>query len=55
MIRIAEELGFMKVRAVMVCAKVGLRRKTGHRKICLHAHFRRTASEKTFLVRPRCV
>jgi hypothetical protein len=39
MIRIAEKLGFMKVRAVMVCAKVGLGRKTGHKKICLHAYF----------------
>jgi hypothetical protein len=29
MIRIAEKLGFMKVRAVTVCAKVGLGRKTG--------------------------
>jgi hypothetical protein len=29
MIRIAEKLGFMKIRAVMVCAKSGVGRKTG--------------------------
>jgi hypothetical protein len=27
--RIAEKLGFMKVRTVMVCAKAGIGRKTG--------------------------
>ena len=31
MIRIAEKLGLMKVRAVMVCAKVGIGRKVGHK------------------------
>jgi hypothetical protein len=29
MIRIAEKLGFMKVRVVKVCAKSGVGRKTG--------------------------
>ena len=31
MIRIVEKVVFMKVRAVMVCAKVGIRRKVGHK------------------------
>jgi len=31
MIRIAEKLEFMKVRAVTVCAKVGIGRKAGHK------------------------
>jgi hypothetical protein len=39
MIRIAEKLGFMKVRAVAVCAKVDIGRKAGHKKACFHASF----------------
>jgi hypothetical protein len=39
MIRIAEKLGFMKVRAVIVCAKVGIGRKVGHKKPCMPANF----------------
>ena len=31
MIRIAEKLGFMKVRVVKVCAKSGVGRKMGHK------------------------
>jgi len=30
MIKIAEQLEFVKVRAVMVCAKVGIGRKAEH-------------------------
>jgi hypothetical protein len=39
MIRIAEKHGFMKTRAVKVCAKVGIGRKAGHKKACFHAYF----------------
>ena len=39
MIRIAEKLGVMKVRAIMVCEKVGIGRKVGHKKTCFHAYF----------------
>jgi hypothetical protein len=39
MIRIAERHGFMKTRAVKVCAKVGIGRKAGHKKTCFHAYF----------------
>jgi len=31
MIKIAEKLEFIKVRAVTVCAKVGIGRKAGHK------------------------
>jgi len=31
MAKIAEKLEFMKVRAVTVCAKVGIGRKAGHK------------------------
>jgi hypothetical protein len=31
MLRIPEELEFMNVRAVTVCAKVGIGRKVGHK------------------------
>ncbi len=37
--KIAEKLGFMKVRAVTVCAKAGIGRKAGHKKTCFHANF----------------
>ena len=46
MIRIAEKLGIMKVRAVTVCAKVGLGIKTGIKKYDFIRSFRKTASEK---------
>jgi hypothetical protein len=32
MLRIVKKLGFMKVRGVLVCAKVGIGRKVGHKK-----------------------
>jgi len=31
MLRIAEKLEFMKVRAITVCSKVGIGRKAGHK------------------------
>jgi hypothetical protein len=39
MIRIAKKLEFMTGCAVMVCAKVGIRRKVGHKKPCIPANF----------------
>jgi hypothetical protein len=36
---IAGNLEVMKVRAVTVCAKVGIGRKAGHKKACFHAYF----------------
>jgi len=39
MIRIAEKLGFIKVRAVTVCAKVGIGRKVGYKKPCIRRQF----------------
>ncbi len=38
MIRIAGKLGFIRVRAVAVCAKVGIRRKVGHERACIPAN-----------------
>jgi len=46
MVRIDKKLGFMKVRAVMVCAKVGIGRKEGHKKPCLPANFQKTALKR---------
>ncbi len=40
MIKIAEKLGFMKVRAVMVYAKAGIGRKLGHKKPCFSANLK---------------
>jgi hypothetical protein len=40
MIRIAEKLGFIRVRAVAVCVKVGISRKVGHKKACIPANLR---------------
>ena len=40
MIRIAEKLGFMKVRAVMVHAKVDISRKVGTKRPCIPANLR---------------
>ena len=53
MIRIAEKLGIMKVRAVTVCTKAGMERSLGHKKYVFIRIFRKTASEKKFLVSPR--
>ena len=36
---IAEKLGFIKVLAVTVCAKLGVGIKTGHKKACIPANF----------------
>jgi len=36
---IAEKHGFMKTRAVKVCAKVGIGRKAGHKEVCVLAYF----------------
>ncbi|MGA2323923.1 MAG: hypothetical protein ABSG22_08755 [Sedimentisphaerales bacterium] len=37
--KLAENLGFMKVGAVTVCAKAGIGRKEGHKKTSFHANF----------------
>ena len=49
MVRIAKKLGFIKVRAVMVCAKVGIGRKEGQKNVFLCIFFSKTVSEKKFL------
>jgi len=46
MIRIAEKHGFMKTRAVKVCAKVDIGRKAGHKKACFPTNFNKNASKK---------
>jgi len=38
MITIAEKVGFMKVQAVTVCAKVDISRKVGYKKPCIPAN-----------------
>ena len=43
--RIAEKLELVKVRAVKVCAKVGIGRKAGHKKPCFPAIFQRNRLE----------
>jgi len=50
--RIAEKLEFVTGRAVKVCAKAGIGRKAGHKKYVFIRIFRKTASEKKFLVSP---
>jgi hypothetical protein len=40
MIRIVEKLGFIRARAVAVCAKAGIGRKVGHKKACIPANLR---------------
>jgi hypothetical protein len=40
LMRIAEKLGFMKVRTVEVCAKAGIGRKMGHKKAYIPANLR---------------
>jgi len=37
--KVAGKLEFMKVRAVMVCAKAGIGRKAGHKKTRFHVNF----------------
>ncbi|MHC4636555.1 MAG: hypothetical protein ACYTBP_01755 [Planctomycetota bacterium] len=49
MIKIAEKVGFMKTRAVKVCAKVGIRRKVGHKKCVFPPFFNKTASKTKIL------
>jgi len=49
MVRIAEKLGFIKVQAIMVCAKVGIARKVGHKKPCFPTNFNKNASKKKLL------
>jgi hypothetical protein len=49
MIRIAEKLGFIRVRAVAVCAKVGISRKVGHKKACIPANLRQNCLGTKFL------
>ncbi|MHC4479133.1 MAG: hypothetical protein ACYTEL_26205 [Planctomycetota bacterium] len=51
--RIAEELEFMKGRAVKVCAKAGIGRKAGHKKRRFVQIFNKTVSEKEILDRPK--
>ncbi|MFC1781631.1 hypothetical protein ACFLZ8_05160 [Planctomycetota bacterium] len=53
MVRIDKKLGFMKVRAVMVCAKVGIGRKEGHKKRVFIHIVSKTASKKKVLGRSR--
>jgi len=43
MLRIAEKLEFMTGRAVKVCKKACIGRKTGHKKPCFPAIFQKTA------------
>ncbi len=40
MIRIAEKVGFMKIRTVAVCAKVDISRKVGTKRPCIPANLR---------------
>jgi Holliday junction resolvase len=49
MIRIAEKLGFMKVRAVTVCAKAGISRKVGTNNHVFLAISNKTASKTKIL------
>ncbi len=49
MLIIVEKVGFMKVRAVKVCAKAGIGRKAGHKKTVFVQIFNKTVSEKKFL------
>ena len=45
MIRIAEKLGFMKVRALEVCTKAEIGRKARHIKPCSRANFQQSGFE----------
>jgi hypothetical protein len=51
--RIAENLGFMKMRAVMVCVKVGVGRKVGTKNHVFLPIFNKTASKKKIIVSSR--
>jgi hypothetical protein len=44
--RIAEKLGFMKVRVVKVCEKAGIGRKAGHKKPCIRTIFQQSGVER---------
>jgi hypothetical protein len=52
MMRIPDELQFMKGRAVTVCTKACIERKTGHKKPCFPAIFQKTASKTKDLDSP---
>ena len=54
MIRIAEKLGFIKVRAVTVCAKVGIGRKAGNKKSVFVQIFNKVVLKVEFLDSSRC-
>ena len=45
MINIAEQLGFMKVRALEVCTKAEIGRRARHIKSCSRANFQQSAFE----------
>jgi hypothetical protein len=45
MIRIAEQLGFMKMRALKACTKAENDRKTRHIKSCSRANFQQSGFE----------
>ena len=49
MLRIAEKLGFIKVRAVTVCAKVGIGRKAGNKKSVFVQIFNKVVLKVEFL------
>ena len=49
MIRITEKLGFVRTRAVAVCAKVGIGRKVGHKKHVFLQICDKTASKTKIL------
>jgi len=44
MIRIAEQLGFMKVRALEVCTKAEIGRRARHIKSCSRANFQQSGN-----------
>jgi len=50
MAKIAEKLEFMKVRAVMVCAKVGIGRKVRHKKRVFVQIFKKMSRSRRFLI-----
>jgi hypothetical protein len=45
MIKIAEQLGFMKVRALEVCTKAEIGRRARHIKSCSRANFQQSGFE----------
>jgi hypothetical protein len=46
MAKIAEKLGFMKVRAIEVCTKAEIGRKARHIKACSRANFQQSGFER---------